>query len=164
VAFFDTLEEIRDLFPQEAKFRIIIKRQIQALLRMQQTYWKQRFTQRFVQLGDENTKFFHAMATERYRRNNISQILNSDGSMVTDHQEKSLMFWEEFRKRLGVTVQTEMQFDLGSLVQEIQELDDLCSPFEREEIEAIVVEFPTDKALGPDGFNGYFVKKRPDIS
>jgi hypothetical protein len=159
VAFFDTLEEIRDLFPQEAKFRIIIKRQIQALLRMQQTYWKQRFTQRFVQLGDENTKFFHAMATERYRRNNISQILNSDGSMVTDHQEKSLMFWEEFRKRLGVTVQTEMQFDLGSLVQEIQELDDLCSPFEREEIEAIVVEFPTDKAPGPNGFNGYFVKK-----
>jgi hypothetical protein len=90
VAFFDTLEEIRDLFPQEAKFRIIIKRQIQALLRMQQTYWKQRFTQHFVQLGDENTKFFHAMATERYRRNNISQILNSDGSMVTDHQEKKV--------------------------------------------------------------------------
>jgi hypothetical protein len=27
-----------------------------------------------------------------------------------------------------------------------------------------VVEFPTDKAPGPDGFNGYFVKKRPDIS
>jgi hypothetical protein len=69
-----------------------------------------------VQLGDENTKFFHAMATERYRRNNISQILNSDGSMVNDHQEKSLMLWEEFRKRLGFTVQTEIQFDLGSLV------------------------------------------------
>jgi mevalonate pyrophosphate decarboxylase len=69
-----------------------------------------------VQLGDENTKFFHAMATERYRRNNISQILNSDGSMVNDHQEKILMLWEEFRKRLGFTVQTEIQFDLGSLV------------------------------------------------
>lgn len=46
---------------------------------MQQTYWKQRFTQKFVQLGDENTKFFHAMATERYRKNSISQIVSPDG-------------------------------------------------------------------------------------
>lgn len=92
IAFFDMLEELRVLYSHESKFRDIIKRQLQMLLRMQQTYWRQRFTQRFVQLGDENTRFFHAMATERYRRNSISQIIGNDGRMITSHQDKSLLF------------------------------------------------------------------------
>jgi hypothetical protein len=72
VEFFDKLEEIRNLYPQEQAFRVILKQHIGSLLFMQKTYWRQRFTQRLVQFGDENTKFFHAMATERYRKNVIS--------------------------------------------------------------------------------------------
>jgi hypothetical protein len=37
---------------------VIIKGQIHNLLSMQNTYWRQRFTQRLVQFGNENTKFF----------------------------------------------------------------------------------------------------------
>jgi mannosylglycoprotein endo-beta-mannosidase len=75
VAFFDRLEEVRTLYPSELKFRDIIKEHIRSLLRMQNQYWKQRFTQRIMQFGDENTKFFHSMATERYRRNVIPRLL-----------------------------------------------------------------------------------------
>jgi hypothetical protein len=32
------------------------------------------------------------MATERYRRNSISQIIGNDGRMITSHQDKSLLF------------------------------------------------------------------------
>jgi hypothetical protein len=52
-----------------------------------------------------------------------------------------------------------MQFDLSSLIPEVQNLGDLCLPFFREEIDSIVVDFPNDKAPRPDGFNGFFVKK-----
>jgi hypothetical protein len=58
VAFFDRLEEIRPLCSCELKFRVIIKEHINSLLRMQNHYWRQRFTQRVMQFGDENTKFF----------------------------------------------------------------------------------------------------------
>lgn len=51
-----------------------------------------------------------------------------------------------------------MQFDLDTLIPVLQNLDDLCSPF-GEEIDAIVLDFPNDKAPRPDGFHGYFVKK-----
>jgi hypothetical protein len=45
-----------------------------------------------MQYGDENTKNFHDMATERYRKNVIRQILDSNGRMVSDHNEKSVLF------------------------------------------------------------------------
>jgi hypothetical protein len=60
---------------------------------MQQAYWRQRYTQRIVQYGDENTKFCHAMATERYRRNAIYQIMDDTGRMISEHNEKSALFY-----------------------------------------------------------------------
>jgi hypothetical protein len=108
VALFDRLEEIKTLFPNESKFRDIIKEHIRFLLRMQNQYWKQRFTQRIMQFGDENTKFFHSMATERYRRNVISQIVDGSGRMVQDHGEMSTIFWQEFKRRMGSSVGVSM--------------------------------------------------------
>jgi hypothetical protein len=61
-------------------------------LRMQNQYWRQRFTQRMTQFGDENTKFFHSMATERFRKNVISQIMDDTGRMVSSHEDKSALF------------------------------------------------------------------------
>jgi hypothetical protein len=86
IAFFDKLEELRSLYPQEFNFRKIIKVHIGNLLRMQNQYWRLRFTQRMTQFGDENTKFFHSMATERFRKNVISQITDDTGRMVSNHE------------------------------------------------------------------------------
>lgn len=66
---------------------------------MQTAYWRQRFTQRLVQFGDENTKFFHAMATKRYRKNVVYQIMDENSRMVLDHSEKSALFHQEFKRR-----------------------------------------------------------------
>jgi hypothetical protein len=126
---------------------------------MQNEYWKQRFTQRFIQLGDENTKFFHSMATERYRRNTISQILSPEGRMVSDHQEKSALFWQEFKNRLGVSLNVDILFDLEDLITPVGDLEGLILPFSTEEIDSIILSMPSDKAPGPDGFNSLFFKK-----
>jgi hypothetical protein len=40
IAFFDKLEEIRRLYPQESKFRTLIKDHIRNLLAMQKEYWR----------------------------------------------------------------------------------------------------------------------------
>jgi hypothetical protein len=84
------LEELRPLYPQEFNFRKIIKVHIANLLRMQNQYWRQRFTQRMTQFGDENTNFFHSMATGRFMKNVISQIMDDTGRMVSSHEEKRL--------------------------------------------------------------------------
>jgi hypothetical protein len=92
VAFFDKLEEIRPLYPHELKFINIIKEHIRTLLSMQNQYWKQRFTQRVMMFVDENTKFFHSMATKRFKKNVISQIMDDTRRMIHDHAEKSALF------------------------------------------------------------------------
>lgn len=159
IAFLDKLEEIRCLYPQEAAFRSVIKRHIRNLLAMKTAYWRQRYTQRVMQFGDENTKLFHAMATERYRSNVISQIMDSTGRTVSNHGEKSALFYQKFKRRFGFIVETDMQFDLQLLIQPSDELDHLCSTFSTEEIDEIVLDMPNDKAPGPDGFNSLFFKK-----
>lgn len=158
IAFLDSLGELRNLFTQESNFRILIKGHLQKLLHMQKEYWRQRYTQRFFQLGDENTKFFHSMATERYRRNTISQILNPDGRMVSDHQEKSALFWQEFKNRLGVSPNIEILFDLEDLISPVEGLEELVLTFSSEEIDSVILSMANDKAPEPDGFNSLLRK------
>jgi hypothetical protein len=64
----DKIEEQRNLSIPELNFRLIIKDQVKKLLRCKNDYWRQRCTIRWVQLGDEPTRFFHAAATESYRK------------------------------------------------------------------------------------------------
>jgi hypothetical protein len=109
-------------------------------------------------LGDNSTKFFHAAATERYMINTITSLDTQDGRIVTSHAEKVALLWEEYRKRLGDTIQSEMHFNLGSLVTS-QNLQSLDQPFTQEDIDLVVKHLPFDKASGPDGFNGDFLKK-----
>jgi hypothetical protein len=85
----DKLEEQRQLSTPEHNCRSIIKEQGKKLLKSKNEYWRQRFTIRWVQLGDESTKFFHVAATERYRKNTISTLQDEDGREITSHAEKA---------------------------------------------------------------------------
>jgi hypothetical protein len=89
VLILDKLEEQRNLHHTEWNLRRIVKEQIKKLLKCKNEYRRQRYTIRWVQLGDEPTKFFHAAATERYRRNTISILQTEDGREVSSHAEKA---------------------------------------------------------------------------
>jgi hypothetical protein len=52
-----------------------------------------------------------------------------------------------------------MLFELQDLIQPVPDLESLVMPVSMEEINNIVRCMPPDKAPGPDGFNGLFMKK-----
>jgi hypothetical protein len=112
-----------------------------------------------IKLGDDCTKFFHAMATISYRRNSIPQLTNEEGAVISDHAGRADMIWSSFRGRMGVTTNPTMVFDLAELITPHEDLSPLVAPFSEAEIEGIVNRMPPDKAPGPDGFNGHFIKK-----
>jgi hypothetical protein len=108
-------------------------------------------------LGDERAKFFYAASTERYRLNTITSLDTEDGRTVTEHLEKATLLWDEYRNRLGTSTHTRMHFNLQNLIQP-HELHGIATAFSKKEIDDIVKTMHCDKAPGPDGFNGKFLK------
>jgi hypothetical protein len=60
---------------------------------------------------------------------------------------------------MGTTSSPDMFFDLSSLITQVDGLDHLVDPFQTDEVDLVVKRMPPDKAPGPDGFNGLFLKK-----
>ena len=82
IMLLDQIEDERSLSRPEFNFRNIVKTHMKKLLYVQSEYWKKRCTVRWVQLGGENTKLFHAMATKRFIRNSIASLQLPDGHIV----------------------------------------------------------------------------------
>jgi hypothetical protein len=159
IFFLDSLEECRQLLLTEWNLRLTIKRQLQMLLRYKNLYWRKRFTVNRIRFGDECTKFFHAMATVSHRKNSITYLRDDTGNQVHDHEGKAALLLQEYKNRLGISLQPDMLFDLSQLVSITLDLESLVAPFLQQEIDNIINLVPIDKAPGLDGFNGLFLKK-----
>jgi hypothetical protein len=68
------------------------------LLKYKNNYWRQRYTERWVVLGDERTKFFHDTTTNRFQHNVISNLTNDEGISLFRHDEKLLVFGRPSKK------------------------------------------------------------------
>ncbi|XP_073353741.1 uncharacterized protein [Aegilops tauschii subsp. strangulata] len=69
------------------------------------------------------------------------------------------ILWASFKYRMGQAEGINMGFDLNHLIQPIPGLEELSLPFSDEEINKVLKELRVDRAPGPDGFNGMFVKR-----
>jgi hypothetical protein len=112
----DKLEEQRPLVIQEANFRTILRKHILELLKSKQEYWRKRYTVRWTKFGDENTKFFHAAATERFRQNTITSLEDQDGRIVVDHFQKAALLLDSFKARMGHTSRPQMLYNLEEMI------------------------------------------------
>jgi hypothetical protein len=105
-------------------------------------YWKQRGTINWVKLEDEGTKFFHANATIRQRRNLINSLKDVNDQPHSDHPTKANILWEAFKDRLGTTDNPDMSFNFQELLQRVENLDFLIQPFTHEETDFVVPTYP----------------------
>lgn len=112
-------------------------------------YWQKRCTIRWATFGGENTKFFHAAATERYRKNLITHLQTDDGRVLTQHNEKAQIIFQTFQQRMRVSLLPVMHFDLQSLVSHNDSLAHLSENFSISEIDEVVKRMPIDRAPSP---------------
>ena len=103
IQFLENLVDHRDLTLEEWNFREILRGKLLHLLELQRIYWKQRGSIKWVTLGDAGTKFFHANATIRHRRNIITKLATNEGDVHTSHASKVLVIRQSFKQRMGVS-------------------------------------------------------------
>jgi hypothetical protein len=159
ILFFDNLEEERGLFTVEENFRKIVKIHYEGPFHAQFPYWKKICTARWMKLGEENTKYFHSMATIRYMKNNVASLLTNDERTVTDHEEMAALALNCYKNRVGTSRKIDMCLDLDALIKKVDGLEVLTAPFTSEEMDNVIAKMLPNKAPGPDGFNGIFLKK-----
>ena len=97
------------------------------------------------------------MATICHKRNFIVSLTNSDGTIITEHDQKATLLWIAYKNRLGISEFSNMAYNLSSLLT-VHDLDGLDSDFSQSEIESVIKCLPNSHAPGPDGFNGLFIK------
>jgi hypothetical protein len=107
-------------------------------------YWKQRAIIHWVKFGDENTKLFHSIATQKFRRKHIASMQALDGSLATGHEHKAAILQNSFKDRLGQSEFQSMFIELDSLIHPT-DLTPLDAPFSIAEIDAIVKDLLIDR-------------------
>jgi hypothetical protein len=85
----DNMEEHRDLSVEEWNFRDILQQKVAGLLKIQKIYWKQRTTIKWATDGDTGSRFFHAHATIKHRKNSIATLTDENGIIHYEHEQKS---------------------------------------------------------------------------
>lgn len=121
--------------------------------------WKQRSGCAWLQLGDKNTKYFHAVANGRKNRNSVMAIQREDGTTVPNDQLPQFVN-HHLTNLIGRNEPHARPFNLtGKVGPNIsQELAHLDNEITSEEVLAAINEMPNDKASCPDGLPIEFYK------
>jgi hypothetical protein len=118
--------------------------------------WKSRAKVHYALEGDGNTKFFHASATCRMRRNSIP-LLSMDGVEFLDHPGKASVLKTFYTDLLGSVTTPIWRFDLSLLYPAAPDLPGgLSAPFTHEEIKNAFFSMIKLSSPGPDGFGPAF--------
>lgn len=133
-------------------------------LLMQEYYWHQRSRINWALFGDSNTKFYHASATTRKRRNSITAIQNSDGEWETGVKEIRSAFIAHFRGiyTAGHRVPISQLISV-SILQDLNVISAHAHPHlnsrpTAQEIKSALFSLGPDKAAGPDGINAKLIQ------
>ena len=138
-----------------------LKGEVSDLLRLEEKMWQQRSHDHWMISGDRNSKYFHNRASQRFRRNKISELCNADGVLVSGDEGVSAMVVEYYTKLYTSSDPIEggevVQFIKPKVTEEMNR--DLIGEFSRDEVEMAVKQMAPLKAPGPDGMPPIFFQK-----
>ena len=131
------------------------------ILQKQEIFWAQRSRINWLKHGDRNTKFFHAKATQRRRRNYIRGIRNIHGQWVEELEEVVRVASTYFDNLFHAKVEDQMEECLNAV--QCMVTDDmrefLSSEFTAEEVKVAMFQRGPTKAPRLDGMNALFYQK-----
>ncbi|KAK9993931.1 hypothetical protein SO802_023634 [Lithocarpus litseifolius] len=114
--------------------------ELNLLLEKESRMWRQRARTQWVAKGDNNTKYFHAVATQRKRLNFIKGIQDVDGVWQSDEGIVSKIFVEFYTRLFSSSNVQDLDRVLEGVQRAVTESmnAELIKPYSREEVDAAV--------------------------
>jgi hypothetical protein len=143
----------------EIQLRCLCRSTLERLVLQRAARWKQRGKFRAIKEGDENSRFFHARASQRLRRNSI-RVLDVGGVVVATHDAKAAALYSFYNNLLGRRTEIAWDFDIDALYRGCPRIDGdgLVGPFSAHEIAEAVNSLDRSSAPGPDGLGPGFYR------
>ncbi|XP_039120341.1 uncharacterized protein LOC120256728 [Dioscorea cayenensis subsp. rotundata] len=136
---------------------------LSALKRQCSVKWAQGALLMWINDGDKNTNFFHALTRICAYANHISQVVDSNGNTCCEHEHIEQAFLHYY-KNLWTTLNNTSVGILDALPTALPCLsatksDMLCREVSRDEVYHTISALLAGKSPGPDGFNSKFFTK-----
>lgn len=145
-----------------AKERLAL-RELKKWSNIEEQIWQQKARVDWLQLGDSNTKFFHAYAKMRQNSNAIHRLTRLDGTSCVGQKLIKKEVEEFYKKLMGtaseeLTMVDKMIMRRGPSLNHQQQLM-LQAECSDTEVKEALFGMDSNKAPGIDGYNVYFLKK-----
>ena len=135
-----------------------MKMELNRWLDIEKEMWHQRSCNNWLKVGDRNTTFFHTKATNRFQRNTISRVLDSNNVWQEDVDQIGQTFVDYF-EQLFSSSWPRVEPELIDVVH--SKVTDRMNPILTKDFQAVEVEKALKQmhpltALGPDGMPPLF--------
>ncbi|KAK3223533.1 hypothetical protein Dsin_010558 [Dipteronia sinensis] len=144
-----------------------LEKSVEGLLECEELYWKQRSRTNWLEAGDRNSKFFHAKATARKKKNLIERLVDGNGCVHTSEAGLAWVIQDYFS--IMFQSSTPSDYDIlqasAGIKSRLSDVTrgELGVAFTAEEVRLAVFDLGPTKAPGPDGFHALFFQKFWDV-
>lgn len=139
------------------------ERELENLLKEEESYWKMRAREDLLKIGDKNTKWFHAKASNKKRKNEIKGIVDENGQWVISEEEIGTATTSFFKKLLiSSNPSSDSILEVTNCIKKkisIEKSRMLDSPFTKDEIDEALKGMNPTRAPGPDGAHTMFFQR-----
>ncbi|KAK0584046.1 hypothetical protein LWI29_006910 [Acer saccharum] len=141
----------------------VLEKSVEDLLDSEELFWKQHARADWLEARDRNSKFFHAKASARQKKNSILRLQNSEGRMEETEEGMARVLQEFFHSLFQSAHPTPSNIsrasdDISSSFSQSQRVE-LDRDFTAEEVRLAIFDLSPSKAPGPDGFHALFFQK-----
>jgi exonuclease III len=141
-----------------------LRGEIDGLLEQEEIKWRQRANEEWLKNGDRNTKYFHACATQRRRKNMIDQILDGGGQTCNTAESIEDAFVRYYADLFTSASPVNLEACISAINSKVTTVmnGNLTADFTREEVKNALDQMAPNKAPGPDGFTAGFYQQHWD--